>query len=252
MSNSVIARIAQLVSQTVITTFPQISGNHASNLMFLSSGEDPVAAIRRAFNSESGLVSLTASDCAGSLPKLLLPHAGDLSSLPIVIHIEVRNDFSSVSLLHSAFPFFLLSVTPLEAHDNSIIASYLATSLGLAVIHAYSRNEDATSGTGMEIPKQSIVNFVHKEMGKDLSSFSDIDGRWRAYEVASSSLSSLTSRTLHPLASHSSGQDSEVNIVVFVVGHHCMPEISTAGVRLIYPKVCLKHPLLLFDLYFPR
>ncbi|KAJ3731719.1 sulfite reductase subunit beta [Lentinula guzmanii] len=246
MSMLVVSQIAQLVSQTVINYSLQTSPKESpssDNALFVSTDEDIVATILRACEvAESGLVSLIALDCAVALPKILLPHAGELSHVPLVVHIEVKRNLSSVFLLHTAFPCLLLSVTPSEAHDNSIIATHLARSLRVTVIHIYFQDGlgDAFSvDRNIMLEENSILDYLSGEMrNNNLSATEcDVETLWRAYQDMTSRLSRFTSRPLQPFSSQHSEQASDVHTVIFIIGHHCISEITLAGVQIIHPNI---------------
>ncbi|KIK61556.1 hypothetical protein GYMLUDRAFT_42557 [Collybiopsis luxurians FD-317 M1] len=188
------------------------------------------------------LVSLTASDSADSLPKLLLPHVGEIGQLPLVIHLEV-SDLSSIYLLHGTFPFFLLSATTHEAHDNAIIASYLARTLRLTVLHVHFRSGDdsITDVSGLHIPEKFFDHASENSVQNQSDTVDDNTERlWKAYTNA---LTCLSSGPLHPFAVfQSSEQDFEVHTVIFIIGRSCTPDISYAGVRVISLKILTPLP----------
>ncbi|KAJ3919302.1 hypothetical protein F5877DRAFT_78191 [Lentinula edodes] len=248
----VVSRIAQLVSQVVINVSPQnpLKVHYdAPNVDFVCPDEDLAATLRcvsQKLEIDSGIVSLVVSNCADILPRILLPLAGELSHFPLVIHIEVEQDLSSVFLLHSSFPFLLLSVNPLEAHDNSILASYLAHSSRQAVIHVYFRDRNAADvDIHVMLGEKFIFDYVLKDTGRNEAVIAEDDAEalWRAYKDASSRLSHLIStRTLQPFGSLYSGQKSDVHTVIFIIGNHCISDISLAGVQIIYPKITVPLP----------
>ncbi|KAJ3720900.1 sulfite reductase subunit beta [Lentinula raphanica] len=224
-----VLRIAQLASQNLIDLY---SSTHAGF-------EDVAGNLLSACQAGSGLVSLITSDSADRITRALLPHAGDLSHNPLVIHIGVEQSLSSIFLLDAIFPVILLSVNPQEAHDNSLIASYLARSLGIAVIHAYCRESSIDMDIMLE--EQSVVDYLSEVTGSvDISSTEQT--LWEAYKNATIRLSRFTSRSLQPFSSHYSQQGSEIHTVIFLLGHHLVSEITIAGVLLVYPKIIAPLP----------
>ncbi|EKM81953.1 hypothetical protein AGABI1DRAFT_55063 [Agaricus bisporus var. burnettii JB137-S8] len=149
-----VARIAYLTSDVVVDSHPPFPATSSFNPQFSSLiascsssprlipapfGADPGTIILR--NSDN-LTSFTATSNAQVLTRLVL-HLAELSSKPVVFHIAVQDDLSDVLLLRSSVPYFLLSSTAQQAHDNALLAARLARVERKAVVHAfYCSHED--------------------------------------------------------------------------------------------------------------
>ncbi|KAG6369948.1 hypothetical protein JVT61DRAFT_9060 [Boletus reticuloceps] len=94
-------------------------------------------------------------------PLQLVLLATELSSLPLVLHIAVKDDLSDILLLQSAFLFCLVSYTPpQEAHDNALLASRLARTEKKAVIHIFYELSD---GQVIDIAEEDVQLFLLSE-----------------------------------------------------------------------------------------
>src|ERR1700677_1837044 len=135
---SSVARIAFLASGVLVDSQPTLpskspfaetfnalskSSNNRPTIIPVPLGADPGLTLLQ--SHAAGLTSYTASSNEEVLTRLVL-HLAELSSLPIVLHLAVKDDLSDVLLLRSAVPFFLVSSTAQQAHDNALLASRLA------------------------------------------------------------------------------------------------------------------------------
>ena len=221
---------------------------------------DPAVSILR-LSSGASLASFTSSATSQVILRFVLL-ATELSSLPLVLHFAVKDDLSDVLLLQSAFPFFMISSTPQDAHDNALLASRLARTEKKAVIHVFYEladgpvvniaeedvqpfllSEKAALSNGATIPDNTDRedDVIHK-------SPSDLKRERRPrtpeptfalcqlYESAALSTSTRTSRPCLPLKIHG---DKNPNTVVFVLGNiPSIPEIdgvSFVSVGLLAP-----------------
>ncbi|KIK61578.1 hypothetical protein GYMLUDRAFT_84731 [Collybiopsis luxurians FD-317 M1] len=168
-----VARIAYLVSETVVDSLPPLpstsqfassftSVSHSSrrtpNLISVPHGGDPAAALLGA--SSSSLISFTSSSNSQTLARLVLRLA-ELSSSPLVLHIALQDDLSDVLLLRAAVPYFLLSSNAQQAHDNALLASKLARSQKRAVVHAFFSSIDTDVAT--ELSDENVLSFLFEE-----------------------------------------------------------------------------------------
>ena len=148
MSILTVGRVAYLTSDIVVNTLPtppdpsvfaevyarlSRTSIHRAKIISLPYGADGGQTILR---NTSHLTSLTAIATSQWLMHLL-PHLSEISALPVVIHLAVQDDLSDVLLLRSSVPFFLLSTTAQNAHDNALLASRLARTEQKAVIHVF-------------------------------------------------------------------------------------------------------------------
>ena len=223
-------------------------------------GGDPGVSILR-LASGASLASFTSSITPQTTLRLVLL-ATELSSLPLVLHIAVKDDLSDVLLLQSAFPFFVISYTSQEAHDNALLASRLARTEKKAVIHVFYELAD---GPVADIAEEDVQPFLlsekvtppsgtsvpdnANEIGDDIDAGSNdlrregrtrtpepVSALYQLYESAALSTSTHTRRPHLPLTIHGDGRP---NTVIFVLGN--IPSISEidgvsfVSVRLLAP-----------------
>ncbi|KAK0188889.1 sulfite reductase subunit beta [Armillaria mellea] len=166
---STVARIAYLASDALVDlqlpspntslsaqTFTSLStaSRQRPTIVSIPSGGDPVGSILR--NANASLISFTASANPRTITNVIL-RISELSSLPLVLHFALDGDLSDVLLLRSAIPFFLLSTTVQQAHDNALLASKLARTEKKAVVHAY---YSSVADTAQEVPEDQVVPFL--------------------------------------------------------------------------------------------
>ena len=163
-----VARIAFLTADVVVDSIPpppsvseftenynllSKSSTHKPRVISSPFGADPGSTLIR---NTANLTSFTTTASPQVLSRLVL-HLGELSSLPIVLHLAVLDDLSDVLLLRSAVPFFLLSTTAQQAHDNALLAARLARLERKSVVHAfYISTEDSPE----EVPEEKIIPFL--------------------------------------------------------------------------------------------
>ena len=206
-------------------------------------GADPGSTILR---NAGRLTSFTAIANPQVLTRLVL-HLGEISSLPIVLHIAVQDDLSDVLLLRSAVPFFLLSRTALQAHDNALLAARLARTERKAVVHVFYIST-STESIG-EISEDKILPFLlspRTNTGHPVTESADNFASttlFKAYETAALETLLLVRRPLLPFISHES---AEPRTVIFTLGNDQLKTeidgISFISVSLATP---IPHPRLL-------
>ncbi|KAK0501239.1 hypothetical protein EDD18DRAFT_1141879 [Armillaria luteobubalina] len=262
---STVARIAYLASDALVDlqlpspntslstqTFTSLStaSRQRPTVVSVPSGGDPVGSILR--NASASLISLTASANPRTITNVIL-RISELSSLPLVLHFALDGDLSDVLLLRTAIPFFLLSTTVQQAHDNALLASKLARTEKKAVVHAY---YSGAADTAQEVPEDQVVPFLldnrlskhsatasngqvatangngvnghtngvnghceralkraHKWEFTENSAVNDL---FKVYEIVALSTVSLVRRPLRPLISQST---SDAETVIFTLGH---------------------------------
>ncbi|KAG9312937.1 hypothetical protein JVU11DRAFT_6371 [Chiua virens] len=170
MAALVVSRIAFLASDVVLYTGSAQSpfsdpyralvntSSHQPNVQSVPAGGDPGVSILR-YTPGTSLVSLTSTVTSQTALRLVLL-ATELSSLPLVLHLAIKDDLSDVLPLQSAFLFFLISYTPQEAHDNALLASRLARTEKKAVIHVFYELAD---GPVVEIAEEDVQPFLLSE-----------------------------------------------------------------------------------------
>lgn len=188
MSKSIaaVSRIAFLASDVLVDSQPAYPATSQFSRHFRSFAEtagrrpltfevpvsgDPASTILRN-GSTASLVSFTASATSHTAVRLVL-QAMDLSSLPLVLHIAVTDDLSDVILLRSAVPFFLVSYTAQQAHDNALLAFRLARVEKKAVVHVFYEHDDDVSDMTTE---GDIWRLLHSEKLAPGASFSPENG----------------------------------------------------------------------------
>ncbi|KAJ7184155.1 hypothetical protein C8R46DRAFT_1158570 [Mycena filopes] len=252
---SPVPRVACLVSDTLIDVqppFPAVSevpsafaGLRAPSaaLVPVPAGADPSAALLL-HAPDARLVSLTAAVTSKLVAHLIL-HLAELSDSPVVLHLAVSDDLSDVLLLRPAVPYFLLSSSAQQAHDNALLASRLARLERKLVIHAYNTvpsdapldeiSEDKVMPFLLAPSPNGVANGVNgKSASRDPTVMQHL---FKSYEAAALSTLTLVRRPFRPLVIRSA---PEPHTVVFVLG---LQEINFAveGVSFVY--VTLLNPL---------
>ncbi|KII85824.1 hypothetical protein PLICRDRAFT_165292 [Plicaturopsis crispa FD-325 SS-3] len=267
MSVESVARIAYIASDVLVNSAPKfqtsafaaklksLARNDGPPVVSVPYGADPGAVLVR--HSTRGNISYTASASSQAVTRLLL-HLPELSAHSIVLHLAVVEDLSDVLLLRSAVPFFILSTTAQEAHDNALLASRLARTERKAVVHAFyvSRADEVVD----EVAEDTIQPFLLAE--KHVNKFTNGNGHavngnghaangnslnghvpapspsalYQAYESAALATLSLIRRSLLPLQIAGA---SEPHTVVFTLGRaHLSLDVdgvSFVGVSLLNP-----------------
>jgi sulfite reductase (NADPH) hemoprotein beta-component len=266
-SISAVARIAFLTADIVVDSLPtpptvspfsqkynllSRTSTHKPRVISTPYGADPGSTLIR---NTSNLTSFTASASSQVLTRLVL-HLGEISALPIALHLAVQDDLSDVLLLRSAVPFFLLSTTPQQAHDNALLAARLAKIERKAVVHAF--YEDTPTEIQDEVPEEKILPFLlspkrltpppanganahgHASNGHSAAPLTDEPGPinlFKAYEVAALDTLSLLGHPLRPFTSRGS---SEPHTVIFTLGKEKLP---TDVEGILFVSITLASPL---------
>ncbi|KAJ7445816.1 hypothetical protein B0H11DRAFT_2086980 [Mycena galericulata] len=217
---SPVPRIAYLVSDTLVDVqapLPELSpfsrafagfrtsSAHTPSLVPVPAGADP-SAVLLLHVPAAKLVSLTAA----ATPKLvahLVPHLAELSDTPVVLHLALTDDVSDALLLRPAVPYFLVSSSAQQAHDNALLASRLARAERKMVVHAF--NGAACDSSLEEISEDKVRAFLVSPSpsgvanginGKSASRDpSVIQHLYKSYETAALSTLSLVRRPFRPL-----------------------------------------------------
>lgn len=240
---SAVARIAYLSSDVVVDSQPTLPATSAFAENFASLekrsrlrprvlavpfGADPGATILR--NSNANLISFTTSSHTQVLTGLVL-HLAEISALPVVLHLAIKDDLSDALLLRSAVPYFLLSFTAQQAHDNALLAARLARIERKTVVHAFYTTDDEESP--LETPEDEIIAFLLG--GKRPSSPSEhvtateepdssespsadettLAGLFKSYEVAGLETLAIVRRPLRPLVTKGA---TDPHTVILVLG----------------------------------
>ncbi|KAF8801294.1 sulfite reductase subunit beta [Phlegmacium glaucopus] len=260
-SASKVARIVYLTTDVLVDFHPQPPSTsvftdtyHALSKMSIQKpkvisshfGADPGSTILR---NAGTLTSFTTTANSQVLTRLVL-HLGEISSLPIVLHIAVQDDLSDVLLLRSAVPFFLLSRTAQQAHDNALLAARLARTEKKAVVHAFYLSTSTESIE--EIPEDEILPFLlspqlqgtnginNQTNGHPVTKSNDDAAPttlFKAYETAALETLALIRRPLPPFTSHGS---SEPHTIIFTLGNDQL-ETEVDGVSFV--SVSLATPI---------
>lgn len=277
MSTSIVARIAYLASDVLVDsqsssssssafldTFSALakstSSAHRPTVIPIPFGADPGTTLLA--HSGAHLLSYSTTTSSSQILTRLILHLSDLSSLPVVLHLALKDhDLSDVLLLRSAVPFFLVSYTPQQAHDNALLASRIARVEKKAVIHAFYAGE---SGDNVEeIDEDKVLPYLLKEKagtptlsngnghtngnGASLDSPTDpatpsddptLLGFFKDYELAALSTVALLRRPLRPFTSRG---PSDPHTVIFFLGYSNIT-FNVEGVSFV--SVSLVNPIL--------
>lgn len=265
MALASVAHVAYLASDVLVDAQPSLPENSEfastySDLLKTSSWKPkvinaPVGAdagsILLQNSSINGLTSYTASSRQDVLTRIIV-HLVDLSGLPVVLHLSVKDDLSDVLPLRSATPFFLVSITAQQAHDNALLASRLARMENKAVVHVFYE----VAGEMSLVEEVEIRAFVH---GKKLangyanghtnghadghtsstsSTGTPLGDLFEAYQSSAFAALELSRRSLKPLLLQGA---SNPHTVIFTLGLAELP-IEVEGVSFV--SVSLLNPLL--------
>lgn len=269
MSLSSVARIAYLTSDVIVDSHPPLpstsafaeayhllskSSAHQPKVLPAPFGADPGAII---LWNDSNLVSFTASAQSQVLTRLVL-HLAEISTHPVVLHLAVKDDLTDVLLLRSAVPFFLLSTTSQQAHDNALLAARLARLEKKPVVHAfYTIDQEPLDD---EIAEEKILPFLllpkhasspnlangnatlNGVKGHENGKFQLVDddvllSHYKSYESAALDTLTLVRR---PLRSLTPRGDSEPHTVIFLFGRN---EITQAIEGVLFVTLALANPI---------
>jgi sulfite reductase (NADPH) hemoprotein beta-component len=168
-SVAAVARVVHLCSDVVVDS------PSAFTLFWKSLPKNTAAVVRRGPPSSSllcqsydatSLLSYTVSSSSSLIR--LLPHLPDISARPVVIHIAAQGDLADALVLRAAVPYFLHSSCAQQAHDNALLASRLARTERMAVIHVfYIGNENDNVE---EVPEEQVKPFLFAEKHTPTSS----------------------------------------------------------------------------------
>jgi sulfite reductase (NADPH) hemoprotein beta-component len=248
---SSVARIAYFSSDVLVDSQPSLpatsifaghfsslskTAKHKPTIVSSPAGADSGPTLLR--NPSASLVSYTTSASSQALTRLV-PHLPEVSSHPVVLHIAVNDDLSDVLLLRSAVPFFFISSTSQQAHDNALLSSRLARTERKAVIHAFyvgNANDQVE-----EVAEDAIQPFLLSEKPKNVFLSTGADSSlvdlFKLYESAALSTLPVIRRPFHSLATSGS---STPHTVIFVLGRNNLPA-EVEGVS--YVHVSLINPL---------
>ncbi|EPQ56382.1 sulphite reductase hemo protein beta subunit [Gloeophyllum trabeum ATCC 11539] len=241
--------VAYLASDVLVISlppFPAVSpfpdslsaSRHRPTVLPVPHGGDPGSTLLR---NRAGSVLSCLALADSQLVTRLVPHITELSSLPLVLHLAVRDDLSDVLILRPSIPFVLHSSTAQQAHDNALLASRLARTEKKAVLHIFHVGESTDSVQEVEegkvqpfllqevprSPPRSLINgHPNGVNGHGLnganghsddvleSSDSITNELYKAYEAATWSTVALTRRPVRPIAPHSSSATSPHTILL--------------------------------------
>ncbi|KZT27745.1 sulphite reductase hemo protein, beta subunit [Neolentinus lepideus HHB14362 ss-1] len=273
-STSSVARIAYLSSDVLVSSLPPFpstspyaetitslsdASRHRPIVLSVLNGGDPGATLLR--NRTGKLVSYLAL-ANPQLVTRLVPHITELSSLPVVLHLAVRDDLSDALILRPSIPFVLHSSTAQQAHDNSLLASRLARTEKKAVLHIFYVGE--STETLDEVQEGRIQPFLLSEVprspprspfnaqangvnGHGLNGFANgVNGHpeellesdsittdmYKSYETTTWSTVALTRRPIRPIIQRGSSPSSS-HTVIFVFGRQLTFSEAPEGVSLV-------------------
>ncbi|KAJ7074375.1 hypothetical protein C8F01DRAFT_1100308 [Mycena amicta] len=237
-------RIARLVSDVVIDVRSlDHAAPHFPNLVPIAVNADPSAAVLlHARNST--LVSVTAVATQKLAANLVL-HLAELADAPVVLHLAAI-DLSDALLLRPAAPYFLLSASSQQAHDNALLSSRLARMDRKLVIHVY--NAAVSESTTEQIPEEKALPFVVTPAANGLpNGHLAVDGQskdgavsqlYKAYEAAALATLSLVRRPLRPLITRGAPNP---HTVVFLLGLQDLP-FTVDGVSFVFTTLLTPLP----------
>ncbi|KAF8661331.1 hypothetical protein AX16_001427 [Volvariella volvacea WC 439] len=263
-----VARVAYLASDVLVDSQPPrpaasafsntfaalTNASHQPRVVLVPFGADAGAVIQR--NASTNLVSFTATSSTQVLTRLIL-HLSELAASPLVLHVAIQDDLTDVLLLRPAVPFFLLSSTLQQAHDNALLASRLARTAKQPVIHAFYKS--VSDDSLVEIAQSEIAPFIYAPPPKILENGhstqhtnsvpNDIkDGHanghtgsigdstealFHIYESVALEVLALTKRPLHAISHRGS---PEPHTLLFLLGRDNI-SLQADGVGFVLPSL---------------
>ncbi|KAJ6500382.1 hypothetical protein C8R45DRAFT_977449 [Mycena sanguinolenta] len=226
---SPVPRIACLVSDTLVDVQPPLpavsnvssafadlrtSSVHTPVYVPVPAGADPSTSLLLHVPN-ARLVSLTATATSKLVSHLVL-HLAELSDAPLVLHLAVEDDLSDVLLLRPGVPYFLLSSSAQQAHDNALLASRLARVERKLVIHVY--NPAVSDASLEEIPEDKALPFLVSPSPNGVSNGVDasvVQKQFKSYEAAALATLSLVRRPFRPLVVRGT---TNPHTVIFLLG----------------------------------
>ncbi|KAF6753030.1 sulfite reductase subunit beta [Ephemerocybe angulata] len=161
---SAVARIGYLSSDVVLysgsafsETYDSLArgSSHSPKVISVPHGADVGSTLVR---HSSNLTSFTGVATSQLVNRLIL-HLAEISSQSVVLHLAVEHDLTDVLLLRSAVPFFILSHTAQDAHDNALLAARLARTEKKAVVHAFYTSQGENSDAEL-VADESVLPFL--------------------------------------------------------------------------------------------
>ncbi|KAF4610590.1 hypothetical protein D9613_006776 [Agrocybe pediades] len=270
-----VARVAFLTADVLVDSLPpppstsdftatysslSKSSTHKPRVISSPFGGDPGSTLIR---NTANLTSFTTTASPQVLSRLVL-HLGEISSLSVVLHLAVVDDLSDVLLLRSGVPFFLLSTTAQQAHDNALLAARLARLERKAVVHAfYSSTDDSAE----EVSEEKIIPFLlsgkrpatPKATNGHVTPLNGVNGHtnghsnghsagddsyatslFKQYEAAALDTLSVVRRPLRPFYARGS---SEPHTVIITLGKDRLPTGFDSVDGVLYLSVALANPI---------
>ncbi|KAJ7632282.1 hypothetical protein FB45DRAFT_912037 [Roridomyces roridus] len=214
------------------------SPSHSPTIVPIPASADPGPALL--FHAQSArLVSLIAAGNPALVANLIL-HLAELANKPVVLHLTAEDDLSDVLLLRPAVPYFLLSSSAQQAHDNALLASRLARSEHKLVVHVYNPalSEDSLEDISEEKLRAFLVNPSPSGTANSVNGTpSVLQQLYKSYEAAALATLSLVRRPFRPLVVKGTPNP---HTVVFTLGLNDI-HVPVDGVTFV--SVALMSPL---------
>nr|GAT55500.1 predicted protein [Mycena chlorophos] len=238
-----VSRIASLVSDIVLSVrAPSDPADDFPNVVPVAANADPAAALLSHARNAS-LVSLTAA-ATQKLTSNLVLHLSELADTAVVLHLAA-SDLSDALLLRPAAPYFVVSTSAQQAHDNALLASRIARTEHKLVVHVYDPASPDSSSVD-EISAEQALPFVvapatngapngHPPVNGDAPSPTQL--LYKAYEAAALATLTLVRRPFRPLTTRGAPNP---HTVVFVLG---LQDISLTVEGVTFVLVSLLSPL---------
>lgn len=237
MSSSIVARIAYLSSDVLITnpsssyTLPSGSSSSPSVEVLPAHADPSVFALR---HSTSKLTSFLLANSTPSPFARLVPSLSTLAHTATVVHVALppSSDLSDVIALRSAGWVILLSSTSQDTHDHAVIASKLARQTNRAVLHVFVDNS-TTSPEFEQVDEDKLKAFLDEPLrlpetngNGNGHSHHPRPELFKSYELASLSTLALLRRPQRPYVY--TGPSSPTTVFV-VFGTEASPLVELAS-----------------------
>ena len=248
-SVAAVARIAYLASDVLLNSLSSSAPSpFKTSLDALTATPDTKAVVSHLpFGADAGaallrhrsarLLSYTAVAQPQALNSLLL-HLPEISSTPTVFHVAVSDDLSDALVLQSSLPFVLYSRTAQQAHDHALLASRLAFTESIAVLHIFETGDHTEVVEEIDGDRISPFLFAERQSprGSEQKPTTDPSSLLKTYQAAAIATVSLVRRPLRPLTQHGA---SEPHTVIFTLGRatldYVIDGVSFVEVALVKP-----------------
>ncbi|KAF8507638.1 hypothetical protein BU17DRAFT_78073 [Hysterangium stoloniferum] len=199
-SQHAVARVTSLASDLILDALPRAPNKsvfqHGFHRTF------GILSIRHGVDIGSAILSKSDAELISDILSSFIPHLAEISSRPVVLHVAVDDDLSSVLSLQSTLPFVLYSASAQQAHDHALLASRLARLERKAVLHIFHTSKFPEDVSEVDATKVGPFLSAERRQSRTTSILTGTNADsplFDAFESASLDTLSLVRRALPPL-----------------------------------------------------